>query len=83
MSKMLSETAELLRCLPEDDLAVVNHLVKKLILAWDPDYTKLTADERRDLEEAEAEAERGEYFSHEEVWSDLFNGNVPKCGTKS
>lgn len=32
-------------------------IIKKLVLAWDPDFTKLTPQERKDLEEAEADPE--------------------------
>ena len=28
--------------------------IRKLVLAWDPDFTKLTQEEARQLEEAEA-----------------------------
>lgn len=32
-------------------------MIKKLVLAWDPDFTKLTSKERCELEEARAEEE--------------------------
>ncbi len=30
-----------------------NEFIKKLVLAWDPDYTKLTPEEERQVSEAE------------------------------
>lgn len=38
-------------------------MVKKLVLAWDPDFTKLTPAEQAELEQAEAEMKTGEYVS--------------------
>jgi|GEM_PF-916217 len=46
---------------PEQDLAL--EIVKRLVLAWDSDFTKLTSDEAAELEEAEAEYARGECIS--------------------
>ena len=41
--------------------------VKRLVLAWDPDYTKLTPEERSRLEAAE----QGEYISGKDInWDD-------------
>lgn len=47
----------------------VDLIIKRLMLAWDPDYTKLTAAEKRSLEIADKEMKNGEYFNKEEVWS--------------
>ncbi len=41
------------------------------ILAWDPDFTKVTAQERADMESADKDIENGEYVSHEDVWKDI------------
>lgn len=43
-------------------------MVSKMIKAWDPDFTKVTPEERKRLEEIEAEIEKGVYFSEEEVF---------------
>ena len=42
-------------------------MLKKLILAWDPDFTKLTPAEAKALREAEAQIERGETVSDDEI----------------
>lgn len=47
----------------------IDLIIKRLVLAWDPDYTKLTAAEKRSLEIADKEMKNGEYFTKEEVWS--------------
>lgn len=46
-------------------------LLDRLIRKWDPDFVKLTSAERASLKEACAEAARGEYSSHDEVWADI------------
>ncbi len=47
----------------------VDLIIKRLVLAWDPDYTKLTAAEKRSLEIADKEMKNGEFYTKEEVWS--------------
>jgi len=63
------QTAELLDILPEEDVSIVNALVKKLVKAWDPEFTKVTAKERELLDLADAEMKRGEYVSEDDVWN--------------
>lgn len=57
MSEKTMQIAEMLDMLPEADQDLAYELIKKLVLAWDPDYTKLTPSERNRLEEAVANAE--------------------------
>ena len=47
------QTAELLDILPDEDISIVNALVKKLVIAWDPDFTKVTSRERELLEKGD------------------------------
>lgn len=63
MTKTIEQTVTMLEMLPiqEQDLAL--ELVKRLVLAWDPDYTKLTPEERTRLEAAE----NGEYVDAENI----------------
>ncbi len=53
MSNTAIEAARLIDMLPENDQSVAFEFIKKLVLAWDPDYTKLTKEETKELEEAE------------------------------
>ena len=53
MSEIAMNTAKLISMLPESNQYLVYELVKKLVLAWDPDFTKLTQDEADKIEEAE------------------------------
>ena len=43
-------------------------LVSKIIKAWDSDFTKVTPEEKKRLEEIEAEMEAGIYFTEKEVF---------------
>lgn len=63
MTKTIEQTVTMLEMLPiqEQDLAL--ELVKRLVLAWDPDYTRLTPEERTRLEAAE----NGEYVDAENI----------------
>lgn len=63
MTKTIEQTITMLEMLPiqEQDLAL--ELVKRLVLAWDPDYTRLTPEERTRLEAAE----NGEYVDAENI----------------
>ena len=39
----------------------------RIVLAWDPDFTKLTPDEAERLRQAEEEVERGEVVSDSDI----------------
>lgn len=62
------KTAELLDILPDEDIAKVNALIKKLVIEWDPDFTKVTAKEREVLEKSNSEMEKGDFVSEEDFW---------------
>lgn len=62
------QTAELLDILPDEDISIVNALIKKLVIAWDPNFTKLTAREKELLEKTDEEMKKGEYVSEEDFW---------------
>ncbi len=44
---------------------------KRLVLAWDPDYTKVTPGEKARMDIAEKELENGEYVTEEELRKSL------------
>ncbi len=57
MSNKAQQIAEMIDMLPEQEQEFAYELIKKLVLAWDPNFTKLTPDERKALEQAEADPE--------------------------
>lgn len=63
MTKTIETTVALLEMLPEQEQNLAMELVKRLVLAWDPDFTKLTPDERTRLEAAE----NGEYINSKDI----------------
>ena len=65
MSALVQQTTDMLMLLPDEDVSLVNAFVKKLVRAWDPDFTKVTDEERRIMEEADEEMKNGVYFTEE------------------
>ena len=63
------QTAKLLDILPDEDISIVNALIKKLVIAWDPNFTKLTAREKELLEKTDEEMKKGEYISEKDFWT--------------
>ncbi len=53
MSNIALEAARLMDALPESDKRFAYEFIKKLILAWDPDFTKVTPEEAEMLKHAE------------------------------
>ena len=57
--------------LPEEEQSLAFEMIKRLVLAWDPDFTKLTPSEKRQLDLAQAEMDKGEYYTHDEAMKEL------------
>ena len=53
MSELVLDAARMLEMLPDSDKTVAYEFIKKLVLAWDPDFTKVTTEEARQIEAAE------------------------------
>lgn len=67
MTKTIEQTVNMLEMLPAQEQNLALELVKRLVLAWDPDYIKLTPKERSSLEAAE----NGEYIDSNNInWND-------------
>ena len=68
MSNMAMEAARLMDMLPESDQNFAYEFIKKLVRAWDPDFTKLTPEEARRVDEAET----GEFIDARDIdWSKI------------
>lgn len=63
MAPIAQQIAQMVEILPEADQTLAFELVKKLVLAWDPDYTKATPAEHAAMEKAVKELEDGEYVT--------------------
>ena len=53
MSNLAMYTARMIDMLPVDDQRFAYEFVRKLVLAWDPDFTKVTPEEAKCLKAAE------------------------------
>ena len=67
MAPIAKQIADMVDMLPEQDQALAFELVKKLVLAWDPDFTKVTPFEKIQLDQAEAEMNAGNYISESAI----------------
>lgn len=67
MTSINQETLSLLELLPNEEQVLAKEFVKRMVLAWDSDFTKLTHTEFEELKEAEEDIKNGNTYSHEEV----------------
>ena len=67
MAPIAQHLAAMVHMLPEKDQALAFELVKKLVLAWDPDFSKVTPAEKAEIDKAAAELEAGEYVTDQAV----------------
>lgn len=68
MSIQAQQIAEMIDMLPEQERNFAFEIVKRIVLAWDADYTKLTPAEATSL----AEAEKSGYIDADEIdWDNL------------
>lgn len=67
MAPLAQQIADMVDMLPESDQNLAFEMVRKLVLAWDPDFTKLTPIEAARLEAAMGEVERGEVVPHSAI----------------
>jgi hypothetical protein len=67
MSAATKEAINLMEILPESDQNFALEFIKKLVLAWDPDYTKVTHAERKALEDAEKDIAENGTVSHDDI----------------
>lgn len=68
MSEIAMNAARMLNLLPEEDQNFALEFIKKLVQAWDPDFTKVTPDEAARI----SEAENSGFIADEEIdWDNL------------
>lgn len=68
MSEKTKQIAEMIDMLPEQEQNLACEMLKRIVLAWDPDFTKVTPSEAKALEEAE----RSGYIDENEIdWDNL------------
>jgi len=57
MNTVTREITEMVALLPEAEQSLAYEFVKRMVLAWDPDFTKLTPSEKKELDGVHAEGE--------------------------
>lgn len=68
MSGITMEAARLMEALPEEDKIFAYEFIKKLVLAWDPDFTKVTDEEAVRI----SAAEKSGYVSADDInWDNI------------
>ena len=69
MAQITTKIANMIDMLPEREQLLAFELIKRMVLAWDSDFTKLTPAERERLEKADMELANNEILQHDDVWS--------------
>ena len=70
MSPVAKQIVEMIDMLPEQEQQLAFEFIKRMVLAWDSDFTKLTPFERERLFKADREIQNGEIIDHSELdWS--------------
>lgn len=64
MSTVTKQAIDLMEVLPESEQEFALEFIKKLVLAWDPDFTRLTPTEEKAMLEAEADRDT---ISHDSI----------------
>lgn len=68
MAPKAQEIARMVDMLPEQEQNLAFELVKRMVLAWDPDFTKVTAEEAAGI----LAAEESGFIAEEDVdWDNL------------
>ena len=68
MSTLAMDAARMIDMLPADDQRFAYEFVRKLVLAWDPDFTKVTPEEAAQIKAAE---ESGYVLDSEINWEKI------------
>jgi hypothetical protein len=70
MSNTAEQVAQMVSMLPDSEQVFALEFVKRLVLAWDTDFTKTTPTESTAMAIGLAEIQRGEVVLHDEIdWS--------------
>jgi hypothetical protein len=67
MSPVTKQIIEMIDMLPEQEQQLAFEFIKRMVLAWDSDFTKLTPFERERLMKADKEVMNGEIMDHSEI----------------
>ena len=63
MSSKTKEIATMIDILPEFEQELACELIKRMVLAWDPDYTRVTPEEIKKISRSHGEMQQGKCLS--------------------
>lgn len=69
MAQITTKIADMVDMLPEKEKLLAFELIKRMVLAWDSDFTKLTLAERETLEKSDIELANNEVLQHDDLWN--------------
>lgn len=76
MSPRTQQMVKMYEMLPEEEQELAFETIKRFVLVWDPDFTKVTSEERKQIEKAE----KSGYISDEDIdWITLNSMQNKKC----
>ncbi len=67
MAPIAQQIANMVDMLPEADQILALELMRKLVLAWDPDFTKTTPVEAMAINRSAAEMASGDYLTDSDI----------------
>ena len=67
MTATTQEICEMVELLPESEQELAREFIRRMVLAWDPDFVKVTADEARDIEEGIRQIESGDFIDLDSI----------------
>lgn len=67
MSPVSKQIVDMIDMLPEQEQKLAFEFIKRMVLAWDSDFTKLTPFEREQLTKADNEILKGETVDHNDI----------------
>ncbi|MHB1407255.1 MAG: hypothetical protein ACYCV0_16910 [Desulfitobacteriaceae bacterium] len=67
MSAVSKQIIDMIDMLPESEQELAFEMIKRMVLAWDSDFTKLTPLERERLIQSEKEISNGETVNHLDI----------------
>lgn len=72
MTSATQQIVDMLGMLPKEEQDFACEMLKKIVLAWDPDFTKLTPDEAKRFEIGKRQLANGEFYRDSEIdWDNL------------
>lgn len=67
MSPITKEIMDMVDMLPKEERLLAYELIKRLILAWDNDFTKLTPQERKRLDKSIYDFQNDDTVCHNDI----------------